>query len=432
MPKNIIRHVRERVLRSEFVRNILTLMTGAGLATVITLISSPILTRLYQPHEYGIFGLLTSIVAILTSISAGRYETAIVLASGDREADNIVVLCLLVLCFLTLITAIICIVGSFFPLSLIGLESIKPYMPAIPPFVFLAGFGLIATNYLNRLKKYKTLSLSKVIENGTLNIFCIFLGAFEFGIWGLLCGYIIGRLISAGFYIWKCLPHFLQSKHTINSQIIWEQFKKFKSLPIHSAPGTFLGAISTNLSLVLILSFYGASSAGHLSLANGLLALPMRIISNSFSQVFNERMRNVIEKQPLVEYFKKSSFYLGGMGLLLVLATVAFPIKYMALIFGQEWYEAFICMKILVFGFAVQFVFNCLLVFFIKIAKESWLLSMQAVNIFFIFLSLTICHWAGLDFFVAITILTVLRVAISSFSLGYLYMILNKSQLIFR
>ena len=41
--------------KSEFSRNVLTLMTGTTIAQAIPIAISPILTRIYTPEDFGLF-----------------------------------------------------------------------------------------------------------------------------------------------------------------------------------------------------------------------------------------------------------------------------------------------------------------------------------------------------------------------------------------
>src|SRR5690554_5526121 len=78
--------------KSKFGRNVVTLITGTGLAQALPIALSPILTRLYTPDEFGIFALYASIYTILAVFVAGKYELAIVIPRYDGEAMNIATL----------------------------------------------------------------------------------------------------------------------------------------------------------------------------------------------------------------------------------------------------------------------------------------------------------------------------------------------------
>ncbi len=61
--------------KSEFSRNVLTLMTGTTIAQAIPIAISPILTRIYTPEDFGVFALLYEYqLPILAPVATGRYE----------------------------------------------------------------------------------------------------------------------------------------------------------------------------------------------------------------------------------------------------------------------------------------------------------------------------------------------------------------------
>ncbi len=64
--------------KSEFSRNVLTLMAGTTIAQAIPIGISPILTRLYTPSDFGVYALFLSIATIFGSIANGRYELKII------------------------------------------------------------------------------------------------------------------------------------------------------------------------------------------------------------------------------------------------------------------------------------------------------------------------------------------------------------------
>ena len=73
-------------LKSDFLKNVFTLLSGATVAQIITLISIPILTRIYTPEDFGYIAIYLSIANIVAAFSTGRYELAIMLPKKRIEA----------------------------------------------------------------------------------------------------------------------------------------------------------------------------------------------------------------------------------------------------------------------------------------------------------------------------------------------------------
>src|SRR6056297_1550383 len=80
------------ILKSEFFRNVATLMTGSTIAQLIALAIYPILTDIYTPDEFGLFSLYMGIIAITGIISTGRYQLAILMPTSNRQAMQLAAL----------------------------------------------------------------------------------------------------------------------------------------------------------------------------------------------------------------------------------------------------------------------------------------------------------------------------------------------------
>ena len=73
-------------------RQVMTLVTGTGLAQLIPLAVSPLLTRLYTPQDFGVFALFAGLVAVLAVLGSARYELALMLPKDDADALALVAL----------------------------------------------------------------------------------------------------------------------------------------------------------------------------------------------------------------------------------------------------------------------------------------------------------------------------------------------------
>ena len=78
--------------RSEFVRNVLTLITGTTIAQAIPIAIGPILTRIYTPEEFGLYGIFIAIVSIVSVVATARYELAIIQPKLDKDVNHLVAL----------------------------------------------------------------------------------------------------------------------------------------------------------------------------------------------------------------------------------------------------------------------------------------------------------------------------------------------------
>ena len=77
------------IMKKKFIRNVVLVVTGTASAQLVTMLLSPIITRLYGPEAYGHMGVFLAIVGVIAPVAALTYPIAIVLPKKEREAISI-------------------------------------------------------------------------------------------------------------------------------------------------------------------------------------------------------------------------------------------------------------------------------------------------------------------------------------------------------
>src|SRR5699024_11429409 len=80
----------KNVFHSKFIKSVIVMAFGAVGAQAITLLLSPLITRLYGPEAFGMMGTFNSIINIIGPVSALTFPIAIVLPKGEREVKSII------------------------------------------------------------------------------------------------------------------------------------------------------------------------------------------------------------------------------------------------------------------------------------------------------------------------------------------------------
>ena len=78
---------------SEFKKNVAVIFSGSVAAQIIVIVATPILSRLYTPEQYGIYGLFLSIVAVTGILSSFRYTNAIQITPEHNDAQSLMSFC---------------------------------------------------------------------------------------------------------------------------------------------------------------------------------------------------------------------------------------------------------------------------------------------------------------------------------------------------
>ena len=124
-------------IKSEYSKNIITLLSGNALAQAIPIAISPILTRLYTPEDFGVVALFGSISVLFGSIVNAQYESAIVLPRKNDDAYSIASLSLLIATVFSIILFIVILIFHDCIVDILGTEEISLWLYFIPLVVHL-------------------------------------------------------------------------------------------------------------------------------------------------------------------------------------------------------------------------------------------------------------------------------------------------------
>lgn len=327
--------------RESIWKNILLISSGTVLAQVITILITPIVTRLYLPEDYGILTSFNSIISILTICASLDYHKAIPLAKNDKQVINLIFLSLLILLLITLsIFIVLCFFGEYIlnSLNLNDLSNFKFYLPLA---LFFMGIYKIFLEYALRNRDYKAITKTSISQSSFANFFRVILGYFNIGAIGLILSAIIGK--SFGLYT-LIKPLFSTKKihNYVNKRNFLNVLVSYKRYPLYSTPSNFIYTLGNDLPMLFILAYFGSSEVGLFGLANNIINIPIGFVGMSVSQVFFAEAAKIGKHNPteLKKISTKLISKLAIIGFVPLLFVFIFGPHFFSFVFGNEWYEA--------------------------------------------------------------------------------------------
>ena len=274
------------MIESNFTRNVLTLITGSTIAQCIPIVTTPILTRLYTPEEFGVLALFVAITATLGSVITGRYELAIMLPDNDEDAINVAALALAVTLALSFIIAIPIIIFNQRVGILLNNEAISTWLFFSPLVIFFIGFFNVLTYLNTRKKNYHDMARASIYKSVALSLAQIVLGFLKSGASGLIIGQIISHFIS-NFQLSKKIQDHYQF-NAINSHKMRSNARRYIDFPKFSVWGVLANSLAFHLNNIFISLFYNLTILGFFSMTQRILSMPTSVIGNSVGQVYFE------------------------------------------------------------------------------------------------------------------------------------------------
>jgi O-antigen/teichoic acid export membrane protein len=337
--------LRDMLARRPFLKDVSIMLTGSAGGQAISLLLSPLLTRLYSPQEFGILSVYSAVIAILTVVASLRYELALPLVRDDEDAVNLMAVCLLALGATTAAVGLMSFlapdswVAHIWPIPLDPADSVIYRSLLVIGYTCLGGY-FIALYVATRVNAYRAIArtrLAQGVVGPTSQIGLALLGA---GAPGLLVGSILGQ--SAGTF--GLFGTVMGGRTDLLRAITWSRMKaqaaRFRQFPLVGSWAALIDAIgSSQLLYLLITTTYSARIAGFIFLAERVVSRPLSIIGTSILQVFVGEAGKTIASDPAL---LKRRFYqvvtrqfgLAAAWILLanLIAILLFPTM-----FGEEW-----------------------------------------------------------------------------------------------
>lgn len=344
--------------KGRFARGVTVLAGGAALGQAVTVLASPVLTRLYSPADFGVFGIYASILAILTVVASWRYEFAIPLPEEDAEAANILALAFLLLLGMTgLVALLVYGLGEQFT-AWVKAPGAKPYLWLVPLGVLGAGTYQILNYWAVRKRDFPRIARTKLSRGLGRVAVQIGVGLVQSGPLGLLLGQLAGETAGSTTLASSAWKKDRQAFRAVSPKVMRQVGARYKRFPLFSSWGSLLDALSNNTPQLLLAAFYGATAAGWFALAQRVIAAPLNIVVDAIAQVYFGEVAQLLEDNPQAtkQLFLKLTSRLALVGGLPVVVISIMSPWVFTVVFGSDWETAGRYAQILGFMFGARFV----------------------------------------------------------------------------
>lgn len=359
---------------SDLFKHSMKISAASLIASGITFLCLPILTRGYGPQKFEDFGVFISIVTIVASISSLRLNIAIPIAKKRKDFYGLILLSII---FSIIIPALFCLV--FLPI--ISTYSVYQSFSDLHLSIFLlflACFGMslfnISLAIASREKKFSSIAISKLSRSFFSNGCQLIL--INISSLGLIIGYVVFCYVGFLSIFSKIYSYILISLKTRFSSIK-ETFNKFKHYPFFSVPEVLFFNLGTQLPIVLIAIYTDNAEAGFFFIAMRIISVPMLLLGQSISNVYLSyapKESNIFDLKKLTIGTMKKLFFYAAMPLVVIGLAAPF---YVSIIFGEEWQQVGYYTACLSIGSALQLVSSPVAVSLHVLNKQKLAMNVQ-------------------------------------------------------
>lgn len=340
--------------------NMATLATGTGIAKVLAIFTTPIITRIYTPDNFGVLSLYVALIGILTPFCTLKYSLALPLPKSDAIAVNLVFLIIFIISgFSVIIFLILALLGQPL-LSFFSMGMLYPFWWVIPLSTLAIGFYELLNNWAIRKKAFGIIAKTKIWQQLLGSLIKIGLGYLGLKPLGLLLGQLImqaGGIISLIKHSYISIILNLRYLTKKRLKLVMTQYIQF---PKYRLPSQFLMVLSIRTPILFSPILFSINTTGQLGLALTMIALPMTLIGQTTGDAYYAEIARLgKDKRKEIYYITinivKKLFIISFIPFLILLL---FGPWLFSLFFGEQWLEAGVYARLLSVSLLAQFMYS--------------------------------------------------------------------------
>jgi O-antigen/teichoic acid export membrane protein len=323
--------------------------SGATFAQLLSVLVSPVVTRLYAPEAFGTAAVFASIAGIVGVVVCARYELSIVLPDEDSEAANLLGACFLFVLLTSLATVPIILFWGPSLFRLLNAPELRSVVWMFPPVILISGVYLSLTFWNARTRRFGRVAIARVSSSGTTSASQVIAG---------LAGQATGpSLVKSTFFGTTVATAVLGGQilrddgALLRRSVRWDGIlrgiRRHRKFPVFGTTSALLNAVSWQLPSLLLQVYFSSTIVGFYALGNRILRLPMDLIGNAIGQVFFQRAAQARRDGHLAATVENAFQRLATLSVVPLVVLGLVGREAFAFVFGPRWAEAGLYAQIL-------------------------------------------------------------------------------------
>ncbi len=387
-------------------RGVSSIVTGSIAGQGLVILCYPLLTRLYDPAEFGLLTVFAAVVGMISVVSTGSLEGAIPIPADDPDAAAVAWTALSAVAVTTVLTGAVGVLVAAPLAQLLGVPQLERYWWLITVTVFIMGTYSVLSEWMVRDRSYGALGRRNLLQGIGQTTTQIGLGLLDIRPVGLLLGLGVGRLCALGGLM---SSRGLLRQPRPTRAALGTALGRFRRFPLLATPSALLNSAGLEAPLLIVSALYGDARAGLLGLTIRIFSGPTAIIGQAVDQVFTGESSAVVRESqgqlsPLVSYAVRRLLLLGAVPT--VVLVVSGPWLF-GVVFGSEWTEAGEYARFLALAYLAQFAVTPVSSTLLFLERQGQLLGWGAIRLALTAGGPAVCGLTGAPVLLAVATLSI-------------------------
>lgn len=272
--------IRKLNLSSRMI-NVAKISSGTIIGQAITIVTLPVITRIYGAKIMGIWAIILAISTIIQAFCDLGIGNSIMVQEDDNEILSVYKV-------VSVLTVLICTISGILVLPYYILVKRNTLSEAFILCTFLIIYTITMKqvntcySWLNRYKKYDVLMKNPIINALTVALFSITLGVIGFTTYGYFLGMILGQLLT----LINMRRHLPKTQHLLGFLEVKYVCRKNNYFIKYQMPSMILIQLRQWLPDILLGTLFGDAILGYYFVAIRILNIPVISIGQSLGKIF--------------------------------------------------------------------------------------------------------------------------------------------------
>lgn len=342
--------------RGELARATTVLVGGTGVGQLLLILSSPVLTRIYTPEDFGVLAMYSALLAAFGVLASLRYERAIPLPAEDKDAWSLLVLSVAIVPIIAILSGLMVLLsfGEYLTAAF-NAPLASRYLWLLPIGVVLQGLYQPLNYWAIRMKAFGKIANTRLTQSVSSILVQVSLGLF-----GGPLGLILGQIAGQGAGIGNLFPLVIRGKKVgsldVSRSRLMRVAIRYRRFPQFATWSGLITVLGNQLPAVLLLFYFGPITTGLYALGSRILQTPMILVGVAVSHVFYSSAAEAVRTGRISTLAESAFVRLVQLALpIMAIAALAGPEAF-GLVFGAQWREAGIFMQLLAPWLFVEFI----------------------------------------------------------------------------
>lgn len=326
-------------------------------AQAISFVFLPIISRIYDPKEYGKLSIFLSTALILIPICTLKFDVILVVVKKDSIAKALLKIALINSIILSLILFPL-VTYYFYKFEKMNLQNSNLNGLLFSMLLFFQSLTILLLQFSLRSHRDNSLVASSVLQNASISILQIGLGKIASKGELLVSGFIMGKVLGL-LPLVRLLrsKNFDQRSDKVSLKSIFREYAKPAKQLIASG---LLNSAALGLPIFVIGSIFGLNYSGHVGISQAILTVPITLIGGSIgsvliSEISKIRDENPQEAQGIIKQFLKP---LIGASIIFTIVSMLLGARLVEYFLGSNWGDTSKLMFWLSIPFGIAFLWQ--------------------------------------------------------------------------